>query len=453
MPRSYWADQLLPDGLGCAALRERGAHKVSNTDLTYLGGQPVVQPQHPGGLEYDPSEGQAIVVVPVNENEAVATMKVGQLLQLVPDPQKAENPKEVEGDPTLRAYAEVRKEVQRAVQGAKAKNAIAYGRYIVEGLSDQRPWIVPPITLYHPLLLVSVRMPNGQPALVLPYGDFLVAIDGETQRIAWQYAALEYPPAVGQRVKVIIHHGKSSTVARQGFYDLNTREVKPNAAVAIAMDSMDIATKITRRLMEESVILEGGSRVNLQRRQLRRSDPELVTISGLRTGIVTTILGAPGLQIGSRPVEPTHPALEGVDQEVLADAVVEVWTAMLEELESELTPERRAVSVVSAPSILAGLGVLAHHAVPKPPRREAVNSWTSEEVVNHLRGINWDRTYAAGHREDGTIVKASPWEGVAGKFTPSGSFSVGGPKEVGYAVADALENPGDDAGRQIRTRA
>jgi DGQHR domain-containing protein len=403
----------------------------------------------PATLPFDFSRGQPIPAVAVGEHEALAVMTVGQLLALVPDPQKSEDPKQVAHDPTLAAYASVRNEVQRAVQGAKAKNAVAFARYLVEGLRGERPWIVPSMTLYHPLPLEPVALPNGLVLLVLPYGDFFVAIDGETQRIAWQLAAQELPTVLGQRVKVVIHHGKDERTARQGFYDLNTREVKPNAAVAIAMDSMDLATKVTRRVMEESVVLREGG-VNLQRRQLRRSDKELMTISGLRTGIVTTILGASGLQIGSRPVDPSHPNLEGVDPEVLADAVVDMWTALLEELEQELKPVRRADSVVSAPAILAGLGVLAHHAVPKPPRKEGIAAWSVEQVIDHLRAVNWDRTIVAGHRDDGTVIKASPWEGVAGKFTPAGSFSIGGPKEVGYAVADALENPDDEAGRKIR---
>jgi DNA sulfur modification protein DndB len=301
------------------------------------------------------------------------------------------------------------------------------------------------------LPLESVSLPNGQAVLLLPYGDFFVAIDGETQRLAWQHAAHEYGPALGHRVKVVIHHGKDETTARQGFYDLNTREVKPNAAVAIAMDSLDLATKITRRVMEESIVLREGG-VNLQRRQLRRSDPELMTISGLRTGMVTTILGVSGLQVGSRPIEPTHPALEGTDPELLAEAVVEVWTAILEQLEPELRRERRRDSVVSAPAILAGLGVLAHHAVPQPPRREEASTWSVEQVIDRLRGVNWDRTVVSGHHEDSSVIKSSPWEGIAGKFTPAGSFSIGGPKEVGYAVADALENPDNEAGQRIRRR-
>lgn len=414
-----------------------------------LAGRPVGSTGQAASLPFDFSQGQPIPAMPLTENEAVAIMPVGQLLALVPDPQKSEDPKQLATDPTLAAYANVRREVQRAVQGAKAKNAVSFARYLVEGLRGERPWIVPPITLYHPLPLAAVPLQNGQVLLMLPYGDFFVAIDGETQRIAWQLAAQNHPPVLGQRVKVVIHHGKDETAARQGFYDLNTREVKPNAAVAIAMDSRDLATKITRRLMEESAVLQEGG-VNLQRRQLRRSDKELVTISGLRTGIVTTILGASGLQIGSRPVDPTHPNLEGVDSERLGDAVVEVWTLMLEALEQELRPERRADSVVSAPAILAGLGVVAHHAVPQPPRKDGVPPWSVEEVVDHLRGVNWDRTVAAAPHEDGTVAKSSPWEGIAGKFTPAGSFSIGGPKEVGYAVADALENTENEAGRQIR---
>lgn len=422
---------------------------MSNLDYT------TQQPEPPAGqmpaatgLPFDFSRGQPIPAVAVSENEALAVMTVGQLLALVPDPQKSEDPKEVAHDPTLAAYAGVRREVQRAVQGAKAKNAVAFSRYLMEGIRGERPWIVPSITLYHPLPLEVASLPNGLVLLVLPYGDFFVAIDGETQRIAWQLAAQDLPTVLGQKVKVVIHHGKDEQVARQGFYDLNTREVKPNAAIAISMDSMDLATKVTRRVMEESLVLREGG-VNLQRRQLRRSDKELMTISGLRTGIVTTILGPSGLQIGSRPIDPTHPGLEGVDPEVLTDAVVEVWTALLEKLEEELKQERRALSVVSAPGVLAGLGVLAHHAVPKPPRKDSVPGWSVEQVIDHLAGVNWDRTVSI-EREDGSTSKTSPWEGIAGKFTPAGSFSIGGPKEVGYAVADALENPDNDAGRQIR---
>jgi DNA sulfur modification protein DndB len=393
----------------------------------------------PGVLPYDPSEGNPIVVLEVDNHWALAVMSVGQLLQLVPDPIASENAVRVAEDPRLREYAELRGEVQRLVEGAKAKNARRFADYLVEGYGGERPWITPAITLYHLTELKQVDLAVGVRALLLPHGDFLTSIDGETQRIAWGYAAQQQPALLQQRVPVVIHHGKQIVDARQGFYDLNTREVKPNQAVAISMDSLDPATAITRALIESSDVIR--DRVNLRRRQLRRKDDDVLTISALRTGVVTTILGEAGLQVGARPVD----LPEGTELEHLEAAVVDVWTAILEQLEDELDPARRAEVVVSAPSVLAGIGVLAHQAIPQPPRRDGVPSLTVDEVLDRLTGVMWEREY---EKPDGS--NASPWDGIAGKFTPAGRFSIGGPKEVGHAVAKALKEAASPEGRQIR---
>src|SRR4051794_721048 len=99
---------------------------MSSFDYTqHADPQPVGQvTPHAAGLPFDFSRGQPIAALAVSDNEALAVMTVGQLLALVPDPRKSEDPKEVAHDPTLAQYAQVRREVQRAVQGAKAKNAI-----------------------------------------------------------------------------------------------------------------------------------------------------------------------------------------------------------------------------------------------------------------------------------------------------------------------------------------
>lgn len=409
-------------------------------------------------LPYNPADGIPIPALRVDDRTALAVLPVGQLLQLVPDPIASEKAAMRAGDARLEQYGKLREEVQRLVEGAKAKNAVKYGRYLAEGLSGKRPIMTPPVTLFHEKPLKATSLPGGLTLLQVPFGEYLVAIDGETQRIAWNYGAEEYPPALSVNVPVIIHHGKSVTDARQGFYDLNTREVKPNAAVAISMDTMDPATRITREVMEATEVLRG--RVQLRRRQLRKSDPEVLTISALRTGIVTTVLGTAGLQIGSRPIE----LPENVTEDTLTDAVVEVWTSILEMIEEDLTPERRSASVVSAPAILAGVGAVAHHAIPAPPRdATAVPTWSVEQVLETLEDVNWDRgsgqpvTTADGEPvfEDGepVIVGTFPWEGIAGKVTPTARFAVGGPKEVGYMVADALENPTSAAGRKIRSKA
>ena len=83
-------------------------------------------------------------------------------------------------------------------------------------------------------------------------------------------------------------------------------------------------------------------------------------------------------------------------------------------------------------------------------------------MLETLEDVNWDRgtaqflTDEEGSPltgEDGEPLIADgtfPWEGIAGKVTPSGRFSIGGPKEVGYQVAAALENPESAGGKQVR---
>jgi len=409
--------------------------------MTQFNPQFTQAPAVAGALPYDPTKGNPLVVLEIDEQWAVAVMSVGQLLQVVPDPIASENAARVAEDPRLASYADLRREVQRMVEGAKAKNSRRFAEYLLEGYADSRPWVTPPITLFHIDPLQRVALAPGITALLLPHGDFLTAIDGETQRIAWGIAAKSDYGVMAQRVPVIIHHGKEVSAARQAFYDLNTREVKPNQAVAISMDSMDPATQITRSVVEASDIIRG--RVNMNRRQLRRKDEDVLTISALRTAIVTTLLGDAGLQIGSRPVE----LPDGVAFEPLEARVVEVWTAILETLEEYLEPDRRDEVVVSSPSILAGIGVLAHQAIPQPPRRDGVPSMTIEEILERLDTVMWDREYV---KPDGS--KGSPWNGIAGKFTPAGRFSIGGPKEVGHAVAKALKETTSPEGAQIRGR-
>ncbi|HEX4806823.1 MAG TPA: DNA sulfur modification protein DndB, partial [Conexibacter sp.] len=381
------------------------------------------------------------VVLELDAHWAIAVMSVGQLLQVVPDPIASEDARRVADDPLLQAYADLRSEVQRLVQGAKARNAHRFAEYLLEGADGVRPWVTPPITLFHVAQLQRVQLAPGIVALLLPHGDFLTAIDGETQRIAWGRAALEQPALMQQRIAVVIHHGKEIRAARQAFYDLNTREVKPNQAIAISMDSMDPATQITRSVIEASDVVR--DRVNLTRRQLRAKDEDVLTISALRTGVVTTLLGEAGLQIGARPVE--LPA--DVEFERIEAAVVDVWTAILELLEEDLEPARRPSVVVSAPSILAGIGVLAHQALPQPPRRAEVHTLSVDEVVERLATVMWEREYVGAGG-----APASPWDGIAGKFTPAGRFSIGGPKEVGHAVAKSLKDIASPEGRQVRGR-
>jgi DGQHR domain-containing protein len=393
-------------------------------------------------LPYNPGTHSPIVAIEVSEHEAVGTITVAELLELVRDPIASEKASRVAEDPKLRASAEIRKDVQRVVKGAKAANAKKYSRYLIEGLRGQRPWVIPPVTLYTPEKLEKVDIANGAILLLIPKGGFLTAIDGETQRIAWNYATLEAgDDLLRHRIKLVIHHGRELIEARQYFHDLNTLEVKPNAAIAIAMDSTDVATAITRKLAERNPLLAG--RVDMARRQIPKGSEELVTISGLRTGIVMTLLGPAGIQAGARPVSlPEDLDMEQIELETLA-----AWGRVLEALERQFLA--REETIVAQPIGLAGIGAMLHHVMPSFLR----TNWPEkklDEVVALLSSVDWRR--------------GPHWDGIAGKWvvreeydahgTVTGTverLSLGGVKEYGHAMIDALD-ASTPAGTRIRRR-
>ena len=107
-------------------------------------------------------------------------------------------------------------------------------------------------------------------------------------------------------------------------------------------------------------------------------------------------------------------------------------------------PTRRPHSIVSSPAVLAGVGILAHRTLPSPPRKSDTPELTIDEVLDKLSDVTWER---------GNETEPSPWDGIAGKISAKGGFSVGGPKEVGYMVAAALIEPESEAGRRVRRHA
>ena len=83
---------------------------------------------------------------------------------------------------------------------------------------------------------------------------------------------------------------------------------------------------------------------------------------------------------------------------------------------------------------MAALGALGHTLV------EMDESRRDEErarLLQYVQQVNWN--------------KGQHWEGIAGKFTPKGEFSVGGPKETAYAIYTALKD-GDSGARRTGFR-
>ncbi len=99
--------------------------------------------------------------------------------------------------------------------------------------------------------------------------------------------------------------------------------------------------------------------------------------------------------------------------------------------------------LIGAPAIMAGIGVTAHRTIRTLPHRSMdevpVKSMSVDELIDLLADIRWDK-------EDGT------WDGIATTKTPKGVTTVAGPKEVGYAVAEAIDGSNAVTAAQIRGR-
>jgi DGQHR domain-containing protein len=370
------------------------------------------------------TDGHVVPGVIINDNQFVAALRGAQLFQIVVDPRLTENEKLVADDPALASVREVRSEVQRVFDGAKKRNVPDYAAYI-ENVHHGEPGLTPAILLWSKDPLVAEEMEHGTALLQIPYEALIIAIDGETQLAARFEAAKREPATKGDRVAVIFCHGRDASWARQAFHDVNTFGVRPNSALAIGMDARDPLTAVAREL--EISIPFFKDRVNTSRRQLGKSDKDVVTIAALRGACVTVAKGISGVKDGAKSVY-----LEG-DKVRLVREVATVWFKAVTQL---LGPaiEDREHKVAGAPPVLAAIGAMGHElmGIADP----AVRQHRVEQLIESLRSIKWER--------------GEHWSGIAGKMAASGKFSVGGTKEVAYQVYNALMDSTDPGYVQIR---
>ena len=375
----------------------------------------------------NPTNGHIIAGVKIDDHRFVGRVKAAQLFQIAPDPRDTENKKKVDSSKELQELHSIREEVQRLFEGAKKKNVPGYAEYVVD-VHKGEDGITPPITLFAEDRLEIDELENGTAFVQIPWDQTLVAIDGETQLAARHEAANIYPETKQDFVPVYICHGRDTLWARQAFHDLNTLGVKPNAALSIGMDARDPITRVCREVERQVSFFTG--RVNKVRRQLRGSDTEVVTITSLRGSCVTLAKGINGVQFGARPVP-----IDEAEIPLIQAAAVEWFKALADAIGPAL--EDRINKLAATPSVLAALGAIVHQAasIADPVMLQA----KCKQLAEGLKTVNWERGKA--------------WEGIAGKFTPKGSFAVGGAKETAYAVYSALTDPSSSGYSRIRVSA
>jgi DGQHR domain-containing protein len=375
-------------------------------------------------MPLNPTNGHIIAGVKIDEHRFLGRAKAAQLFQIAPDPRDTENKKKLDASKELQDLLSIREEVQRLFEGAKKKNVPSYAGYIAE-VHKGEDGITPPITLFSEDKLDIEELENGTALAQVPWDQNLVAIDGETQLAARHEAANIDPETKHDFVPLYICHGKDVLWARQAFHDLNALGVKPNAALSIGMDARDPITRVCREVERQVPFFTG--RVNKVRRQLRGSDPEVVTITSLRGACVTIAKGINGIQFGARPVPADDAEIAAIEA-----AAVDWFKALSDAIGPAL--EDRVNKLASSPTVLAALGAIGQQVVATtdPVMRQA----RCKQLAEGLKSVNWERGKA--------------WEGIAGKFTPKGTFAVGGAKETAYAVYSALSDPTSSGYSRIR---
>lgn len=401
--------------------------------------------------EINPGLGDPLRVLPLSPTRLLASMPWGKLRQIVPDPRLSENATVLKAlSPEVQRQADARTAVQRTIKSTKkAENAKDYARYLAAVIRGERGehWATPPFALWteEPLTTVKTRSPFGVDHLVyLPYSVTGVLVDAETQHLA-HFLLLDDPAAYGvtaqqvngRTVGVEIYHNMGLISARQIFHDRNLLGVIPNKNVALASDSLNKATQIANALLTKVTVAEpeSGETVQLEeliavrQRQLKATDRAWMTLSTLRSFVVTAIFGKPGFERTSGSISELP---DNCDREQAEESIAEVLDLLFDEFAPHFADRPR--HVIAAPAVFAALGAVAHRSMPwaAAPHR------TLGELMDLLRDVQWVRD-------------PKYWDGTCGKRTSNGTFSLaGGVKDSGSRTAAALEDPASERYPWIR---
>jgi hypothetical protein len=395
------------------------------------------------------AEGIQLTVAAFRPDAGIGTISLPALLQLVPSPKLEEDKRAMKYSPgAMRRHAEIRALVQRMLKATqKGKNVGKYAKYIAAGINGDygSGWSTPPITLWlaeePSAVSAEVVAGSGICTITLASASPVIAIDGETQVTALhelyddpESYGLSWAQVSAVRLPFELYWGLTIEDARQVFYDRNVEGVPVTKNLAMSMDQRDFGTRLAHKVAEsvkveyDGKVVPFAKLVQARKRQLTRTDPELVTLSALRVLVITTIFGRTGLAQSSATVR-EEDLPEGLNPEQVESQVISVLSALI----TRLFPHFAARSVIAFPAILAGIGIAAHEATEWGRR-----SLTLDELFGLLADVCWER-------------EARYWDGIAARANASGALNFGGgAKDAGGRVAEAILYPDTQSGRQIR---
>jgi hypothetical protein len=380
--------------------------------------------------ELDLSAGAYVKGVRLNETTFLAATSFKQLRTMTRDPDVLQpGSRRGNDDPRIAEERQMHELIQRAMAGNKKSNVPRYMRYI-ERIVHGDTGVLPPIDLWSAQALDVVTV--GQTTYILvPNGEYLFAIDGETQLAA--HHALTRTGSIAAETRqlhqnfplaVVMHHGIPVQTARQYFHDLNVLAVRPNTSLGLAMDTQDPIMQVVNDVEVGIDILAG--RVDKMSRQLPKKSTNIVTLQSLRQMVINVAKGISGVQYGARPAP-----LEDIDLAELSRVSTDWIGSFFARFENEII--NREKNLAGTGPALAAVGAMGSRLLfTNPDDREEMR----DMLLESLDLVDWS--------------KGEHWLGIAGNFTATGVFSVKGTKEVAYAVYNALTDEANSGYLQIR---
>jgi DNA sulfur modification protein DndB len=370
---------------------------------------------------FDPSLGVHVKGIPLTETSFLAVTNFNQLQAITRHPGDLQPSARITGydAESIAEESELHALVQRALTGNKKSNVPRYSLYIEEVVNGSRTGVLPPMHLWSQEQLKVFPLGDVQFALI-PNGEHILAIDGETQLAAHYELRRRAEPETRDRhgtypVPAVIHHGIPVEVARQFFHDLNVLAVRPNTSLGLSMNTADPIMATVAKVESRVPFLNG--RVDRMARQLTKSSPKVVTMQTLRQMVVNVAKGIAGIQYGARPV-PT----EGVDLDDVAEVAVAWFSLVFETFRVEASD--REVYLFTSSPVLSAIGAMGNLVVNAPRHQR---DELQKRLLESLQDVDWR--------------KGERWQGIAGRFSAKGVFTVSGTKEVGYGVFNVLADP------------
>ena len=255
---------------------------------------------------------------------------------------------------------------------------------------------------------------------LIPNGEHLLAIDGETQLTAHYELRRHAEPETRDLhgvypVPAVIHHGVSVEDARLFFHDLNVLAVRPNTSLGLSMNTADPIMKTVAKVEGGVSFLNG--RVERMARQLTKSSPKVVTMRDAASDGRERRQGHCW-----HPVRRSAGTDRGCGSRRRRRHVAIGWLSLFFETFRVEASDRENYLLTSSP-VLSAIGAMGNLVINAPHHQR---DDLQKKLLESLQTVNWR--------------KGAHWQGIAGHFS-RGVFTVSGTKEVGYGVFNVLADP------------